>query len=55
MTTTAREKCWRVRRKPDGAVTAGIEPVGWEPAAAMANADVVVRVQGAGPYRKDPP
>jgi len=53
MTTTAREKCWRVRRMPDGAVTAGIEPLGWDPAASMANDDVVVRVEAAGFNYKD--
>jgi hypothetical protein len=54
MTTTTREKCWRVRRMPDGTVTAGVEPLGWSASAAGDDGDVVVRVEAAGSTTKTP-
>jgi len=45
-------RCWRVRRLPDGAVAAGVEPLGWSPGDAAGD-DVVVRVEAAGFNYKD--
>jgi putative YhdH/YhfP family quinone oxidoreductase len=45
--------CWRVRRLPDGAVAAGVEPLGWSPAGGTPAGDVVVRVEAAGFNYKD--
>jgi len=53
MTTTAQETCWRVRRLPDGTMAAGVEPLGWDPRAAVPEDEVVVRVEAAGFNYKD--
>jgi len=52
MGTHAEPACWRVRRLPDGMVTGGVEPLGWEAASAAAD-EVVVRVEAAGFNYKD--
>lgn len=45
--------CWKVRRGPDGAVAAGVEPLGSETPRAGAHDDVLVRVEAAGFNYKD--
>jgi D-arabinose 1-dehydrogenase-like Zn-dependent alcohol dehydrogenase len=47
------EICWRVRRLPDGTVTAGLDPLGWDATASPAAGDAVVRVEAAGFNYKD--
>lgn len=45
-------RAWRVRRAADGAVTAGVEPLGWDPAA-VTPGSAVVAVEAAGVNYKD--
>ncbi len=45
-------RCWRVRRADDGEIVAGVEPLGWDPAAVAAD-EVVIRVEAAGFNYKD--
>lgn len=47
------EICWRVRRLPDGTVTAGLDTLGWAAAENPAAGDAVVRVEAAGFNYKD--
>ncbi|MFM7205049.1 MAG: zinc-binding dehydrogenase [Planctomycetaceae bacterium] len=53
MTTTKPETCWRVHRLPDGTVTSGREPPGWDAAAGSSAGDLVIRVEAAGVNYKD--
>ena len=48
----AGKRCWRVRRADDGEIVAGVEPLGWDPAAVAAD-EVVIRVEAAGFNYKD--
>ncbi|MFM7244468.1 MAG: zinc-binding dehydrogenase [Planctomycetaceae bacterium] len=45
--------CWRVRRSPDGTVTAGVDALGWSADETPRPGDAVVRVEAAGVNYKD--
>ena len=44
-------RCWRVERRADGGVSAGLAPLAWDPGADAG--DVVIRVEAAGFNYKD--